>query len=249
MCALEPPSSGLNTSHSALRQGADNPLRNFQINQHTVTPAGNDHYLALAHKPLEFSPVVLAGQHLRLEPLLPTHHDALALAGADETIWTWYPFRVGAAGMKGFMETALQEQREHKALPFTYFEVRSGQIIGSSRFANIDRANRRAEIGWTWLSPVWQRTAVNTEAKFLMLRHAFETLELIRVEFKTDALNLRSRAALTRIGAVEEGTFRNHVITHSGRLRHSVYFSVTDTDWPRVKQNLLEKLARPAAHH
>lgn len=206
-------------------------------------------YLELSRQPLEFAPVILEGRHLRLEPLTMAHHDALAQAGADEGIWAWYPFKVGAPGMRAFVETAIDLQGKGQALPFAYIEPKSGAAIGSSRFGNIDIANRRAEIGWTWVTPAHQRTAVNTEAKFLMLRHAFETLQLIRVEFKTDSLNLRSRAALARIGATEEGTFRNHVITHTGRLRHSVYFSITDADWPRVKQNLLDKLARPAALH
>ena len=206
-------------------------------------------YLELARQPLEFASVVLEGQHLRLEPLTPAHHDALAEAGADNAIWTWYPFKVGSAGMRDFIATALEQQGRGQALPFAYRVRATGKLVGSSRFANIDPANRRAEIGWTWVTPAQQRTAVNTEAKFLMLRHAFETLRLIRVEFKTDSLNARSRAALLRIGATEEGIFRNHVITHTGRLRHSVYFSITDGDWPRVKQNLLDKLARPAALH
>ena len=200
-------------------------------------------YLALAREPLAFTPVVLEGRHLRLEPLSLAHVPALEQAGADEGIWAWYPYPVGAPGMKGFVEAALDAQQNKQALPFSYVDKGSGKLIGGSRFANIDYANRRAEIGWTWLTPAFQRTAMNTEAKLLMLTHAFETLDLIRVEFKTDSLNAKSRAALARIGATEEGTFRNHVITHSGRLRHSVYFSITDTDWPRVKQHLLDKLS------
>ena len=223
-------------------------VRNF-LKKRTVTFATNEHYLELSRQPLDFAPVTLEGRHLRLEPLTLAHHDALAQAGASDAIWAWYPYPVGATGMREFIETALTLQQKRQALPFVYIELSSGAAIGSSRFANIDHANRRAEIGWTWLMPAYQRTAINTEAKFLMLRHAFETLQLIRIEFKTDSLNLRSRAALARIGATEEGTFRNHVITHTGRLRHSVYFSVTDDDWPRVKQNLLDKLARSAALH
>jgi RimJ/RimL family protein N-acetyltransferase len=109
----------------------------------------------------------------------------------------------------------------------------------------MDCANRRVEIGWTWLSLNWQRTAANTEAKYLMLRHAFETWGCIRVEFKTDSLNEKSRAALLRIGAKEEGIFRNHMMTSTGRLRHSVYYSIIDSEWPKVRACLEEKLARP----
>jgi N-acetyltransferase len=114
----------------------------------------------------------------------------------------------------------------------------SGQAIGSTRYGNINRTHHRVEIGWTWVAPAWQRSAVNTEAKYLLLRHAFETLGCIRVELKTDSLNERSRAAILRIGAREEGTFRNHMITACGRIRHTVYFSILDSEWPDVKSRL-----------
>lgn len=129
-------------------------------------------------------------------------------------------------------------------LPFATIEKRSGRAIGSTRYANIDAGNRRLEIGWTWIAGNWQRTAVNTEAKYLMLRHAFETLRCIRVEFKTDALNERSRNAILRIGAKEEGTFRKHVITASGRVRDTVYFSIVDSEWNAVKKMLEARLSR-----
>jgi RimJ/RimL family protein N-acetyltransferase len=122
------------------------------------------------------------------------------------------------------------------------FKKKRGRVIGSTRYANIDRAHRRVEIGWTWVARAWQRTAVNTEAKYLLLRHAFETLGCIRVELKTDSLNAQSRAAILRIGAREEGIFRNHMITASGRIRHTVYFSITDAEWPEVKSRLEAKL-------
>jgi len=118
----------------------------------------------------------------------------------------------------------------------------SGRIIGSTRYGNIDRVHHRVEIGWTWVARQWQRSAVNTEMKYLLLRHAFETLKCIRVELKTDSLNERSRAAILRIGAREEGTFRNHMITASGRIRHTVYFSILDAEWLDVKTRLEFKL-------
>ena len=117
-------------------------------------------------------------------------------------------------------------------------EKASGQAIGSTRYGNIDRTHHRVEIGWTWVAPAWQRSVVNTEVKYLLLRHAFETLSCIRVELKTDSLNERSRAAILRIGAREEGTFRNHMITSSGRIRHTVYFSIVDSEWPAVRSRL-----------
>ena len=197
---------------------------------------------------VRFAPVTLSGRHVRLEPMSLAHLDGLRAAGADPEIFAWYPFPVsGAQNMRAFVESALKDQEQGKALPFVFIEPATGAVIGSSRFGAIEASHRRAEIGWTWLTPRVQRTPVNTEAKLLMLGHAFEALQLIRVEFKTDSLNQKSRNALLRIGAAEEGTFRNHMVTHSGRLRHSVYFSVIDADWPAVKARLEDKLARPRA--
>ena len=147
--------------------------------------------------------------------------------------------------MRAYIEEALAGQAQSTVLPFATIEKSGGRIIGSTRYANIDELHRHLEIGWTWIAPPWQRTAVNTEAKYLMLRHAFESLGCIRVELKTDSLNERSRNAILRLGAKEEGTFRNHMITSTGRRRHSVFFSIIDAEWPKVKANLEEKLARP----
>ncbi len=194
-------------------------------------------------------PVTLTGRHVRLEPLSPDHHAALCQVGLDEELWRWIPAPVRTPDeMRAYIETALREQAAGTALPFATIDQSSGRAIGSTRYGNIDRANRRVEIGWTWVAVPWQRTAANTEAKYLMLRHAFETLGSIRVELKTDSLNERSRNAILRLGAKEEGTLRNHMITASGRIRHTVYFSVTDAEWPAMRASLLEKLARfPAA--
>src|SRR4030081_1121871 len=123
-------------------------------------------------------------------------------------------------------------------------ERSSGRVIGTTRFMNFDRVNRRLEIGSTWIAPAWQRTAVNTEAKYLMLRHAFEVWKCFRVELKTDALNQESRNAILRLGAKEEGTLRRHVLTWTGRVRDSVYFSILDSEWPEVKARMENMLAR-----
>ena len=140
--------------------------------------------------------------------------------------------------MAAYIETALDEQTRGVSLPFAIVEKAEGRAIGSTRYGNIDCKHRRVEIGWTWVARDWQRTAVNTEAKYLLSKHAFETLGCIRVELKTDSLNERSRAAILRIGAREEGIFRNHMITASGRVRHSVYYSIVDEEWPAVKTRL-----------
>jgi RimJ/RimL family protein N-acetyltransferase len=149
--------------------------------------------------------------------------------------------------MKRYVETALSWQAEQKAIPFATILNQTNRVVGSTRFANIDWENRRVEIGWTWVGLPWQRTPVNTEAKYLMLAYAFERLRCIRVEFKTDSFNERSRNALLRIGAKEEGTLRNHMIVYDGRYRHSVFFSVIESEWPEVKARLEEKLSRTLA--
>ena len=189
------------------------------------------------------TPVTLEGKHIQLEPLLCAHHAALAEIGLDEDLWRWIPVLVCTPEeMSAYIDAALAEQARGISLPFTIIERASGKTIGTTRYANIERTHRRVEIGWTWVAKPWQRTAVNTEAKYLLLRHAFETLGCIRVELKTDSLNEKSRAAILRIGASQEGIFRNHMITASGRIRHTVYFSIVDSEWPAVKARLEQRL-------
>ena len=189
------------------------------------------------------TPVTLEGKHVRLEPLLAAHHAALTEIGLDEDLWRWIPVPVRTPEeMSAYIEAALAEQARGVSLPFTIVEKNSGKPVGCTRYGNIDRVHRRVEIGWTWIAKPWQRTPVNTEAKYLLLRHAFETLGCIRVELKTDSLNEKSRAAILRIGAQQEGIFRNHMITASGRIRHTVYFSIIDNEWPAVKARLEQRL-------
>ena len=190
-------------------------------------------------------PVTLEGTVIRLEPLSLRHHEELCAVGLDERIWRWNPRAplCTPADMRAYIDTALEQQADGEGLPFATIDKAAGHAVGSTRFLEINCRDRRVEIGSTWIAPAWQRTAVNTEAKYLMLRHAFETLGCIRVELKTDSLNERSRNAILRIGATQEGIFRNHMLTHSGRIRHSVYFSITDAEWPAVKARLQEKLA------
>jgi RimJ/RimL family protein N-acetyltransferase len=189
------------------------------------------------------APVVLEGRHVRLEPLTLEHTRGLAAVGLDDDLWKWIPVPVRTPEeLRTYVQTALKEQADGFALPFALIEKLSGRTVGSTRYANIERTHRRLEIGWTWIARQWQRTVINTEAKYLLLRHAFETLKCMRVELKTDSLNNRSRAAILRIGAREEGTFRNHMITASGRIRHTVYFSIIDSEWPGVKAGLEAKI-------
>ncbi|MEK7677437.1 MAG: GNAT family protein [Verrucomicrobiota bacterium] len=190
-------------------------------------------------------PVVLEGRHVRLEPLARLHLDSLCEIGLDEELWRWTPAPVRTREeMRAYIEEALSAQSQGAMLPFAVIEKASGRVIGSTRFCSVERVHRRVEIGWTWMGRPWQRTAANTEAKYLLLCHAFETLGCIRVELKTDACNERSRRAILRIGAREEGTLRQHVITASGRLRDTVYYSILDREWPEVKAGLEVRLRR-----
>jgi RimJ/RimL family protein N-acetyltransferase len=195
---------------------------------------------------MDIKPITLEGRYVRLEPLSINHLDALCEVGLDEDLWRWTTTRINTPEeMRRYVETALEEQARGVALPFVTVEKSSGKVIGSTRFAAIERTHRRVEIGFTWVARDWQRTPVNTEAKYLMLRHAFETLGTIRVEFKANSLNERSRRAILRIGAIEEGTLRNHMINATGSIRHSVYFSIIDSEWPALKSALEAKLSRP----
>jgi RimJ/RimL family protein N-acetyltransferase len=187
------------------------------------------------------SPVTLQGAVVRLEPLRHEHANLFwEVAQSDlEDIFRWIPYSMKTPeDFRRLIDKAFEEQQRGESIVFATVERSSGRSIGSTRFMNIDRTNRRVEIGSTWISPAWQRTAVNTEAKYLMLRHAFEVWNCMRVELKTDALNQKSRNAILRIGAKEEGTLRRHLLTHTGRVRDTVYFSILDSEWPEVKAKL-----------
>jgi RimJ/RimL family protein N-acetyltransferase len=211
---------------------------------------------------IRIEPITLEGTSVRLEPLFLDeqvrdeqlrdekpgdeklgHHAALCRVGLDPERW-----RVGAegvtdeAGMRAYLERSLAAQAAGTALAFVTRDVSSGTIVGCTRFMNIDRTHRRVEIGGTWLAAPWQRTRLNTEAKYLMLRHAFESWNCLRVEFKTDVLNEKSRRAILRLGAKQEGILRQHMVTWTGRIRDSVYFSILDSEWPGVKAELERKL-------
>jgi RimJ/RimL family protein N-acetyltransferase len=188
-------------------------------------------------------PVTLHGSIVRLEPMRADHIDALVRVGLEPELWRWTQASIATPDdMRAYVLQALDELRRGVSLPFVIIAKAAAQIVGSTRYGSIDLANRRLEIGWTWITPAYQRTAVNTEAKLLLLTHAFETLRAHRVELKTDALNAKSRKAIVRLGAVEEGIFRKHIVTTSGRVRDTVYYSIIDTEWPAVKARLESKL-------
>jgi N-acetyltransferase len=193
---------------------------------------------------VKLAPVVLEGRHTRLEPLADVHLAPLAAAARPE-LFRHMPFTLATpAGLEAFVRITNKLAAEGSALYFAAFDRAAGALVGGTGYWNYDRAHRRLEIGATWLAPRAQRTGLNTENKLLLLQHAFETLGCQRVEFKTDSLNLQSRTALARIGAIEEGTLRNHMLMPDGRKRHSVVFAVIDDDWPVVKARLEALIAR-----
>lgn len=190
-------------------------------------------------------PVVLTGSRVRLEPLRADHLADLEEVAFDLPIWQWTIMGPqDAAGLRRWVETALDNQAAGTERPFATVDLGTGRAIGSSRYMTIVPEHRRLEIGWTWIGTAFQRTGANREAKLLQLTHAFETLAANRVEFKTHARNERSRNALAGIGATFEGVFRNHTIMPDGSLRDSAYFSVIAGEWPAIKAGLEAGLRR-----
>ncbi|MGH7142872.1 MAG: GNAT family N-acetyltransferase [Planctomycetota bacterium] len=196
--------------------------------------------------PFDPQPVVLAGRHVRLAPLAEAHAEDLLVAGRDPAVWRYLavPPPDTLAATRAWIRAALAAAAGGSQLPFTVIPTATGHPGGSTRFIDIRRADRGLEIGWTWIAPAIQRTGVNTEAKLLLLTHAFETLGAIRVQLKTDLRNERSQAAIARLGAQREGILRRHVICWDGYLRDTVMFSITREEWPAVRAKLTERLAQ-----
>lgn len=192
---------------------------------------------------MEIIPVILEGRHVRLEPLSAAHEESLVAAAGDGELWnstvTTVPSR---ATMAAYIAATLDEQAAGHELPFVIIRKSLNQVVGCTRFVHIERKHRRVEIGYTWLAASAQRTAVNTEAKLLLLTHAFEHWQCIRVEFSTNVLNHQSRTAILRLGAKPEGVIRNHMIMPDGRYRDSIYFSIIEAEWPEVKARLGARL-------
>lgn len=187
----------------------------------------------------------LIGQHVELIPLRAEHRDALLNAATDGELWNLKVTVVpGPDTVDSYIAKAEKGLEEGTVLPFAILDRRNGKIVGSTRFWKVDRANRKLEIGHTWLALSAQRTPINTEAKLLLLTYAFEELDCVRVQFTTDELNEKSRAAILRLGAVQEGIVRHERIMPDGRKRNSVRFSIIDSEWPEVKARLLERLGR-----
>lgn len=186
---------------------------------------------------LSVQPVTLRGEGVCLEPLSQDHAQGLYNRGRTAADWEFMPRScfIDLADVRQWIDEALEAPDQ---LPFAIVETHKGKVVGSTRYLNIRPEHRSLEIGWTWLGQEWQRTGINTQAKLLLLSHAFERLGCLRVEFKTDARNLRSQRALERIGATREGVLRKHMIVQGDYSRDSVFFSVIDEQWPEVKERL-----------
>lgn len=188
---------------------------------------------------LNIAPVTLEGKYVRLEPLRHAHIEGIWEAGRYENIWTYMSVKIDQLqDAVSFVETALRNEEEGIELPFAIIGQEDGKVIGSTRFLNIARKDRGLEIGFTWLTPSVWKSAINTECKYLLMRHCFEQLGCIRVQLKTDSRNLNSQRAIARIGGVREGVLRNHMILPDGYVRDSVYFSITNTEWKNVQEKL-----------
>jgi RimJ/RimL family protein N-acetyltransferase len=192
-----------------------------------------------------FEPVVLEGAHVRLEPLQPQHAADLAQAGADAEVWRWMPVPApaGEAEMRAVVGALVERAAAGVQFPFAQVEVATGRAVGATSYLDLALDDGRIEIGWTWLGRPWWRTAINTEAKLLLLGHAFDTLQLNRVALKTDVRNERSQAAIARIGGVREGVLRAHMIRPDGSLRDTVYFSILSPEWPETRRRLRARLS------
>jgi N-acetyltransferase len=191
-------------------------------------------------------PVTLTGKYVRLEPMTVDHTAALAEIGVSQNFWDFmlYGNIETLEDMRNWVMDILSRAEKGTDLPFVAIQLSSGRVAGATRYLNILPKDRGLEIGGTWYGTKFQRTAVNTECKYLLLQHAFETLGCIRVQLKTDLRNERSQKAIERIGAVKEGVLRNHMILPDGRYRHSVFYSILDTEWPQVKKRLEGMLER-----
>jgi len=193
---------------------------------------------------MEIKPVILQGKHVRLEPLTEAHVPGLAEIGIGQSFWDFmlYGNITTEGDMHNWVLDILSRAEKGTDLPFAVIHLASGRVAGATRYLNIMPKDRGLEIGGTWYGQEFQRTPVNTECKYLLLQHAFETLGCIRVQLKTDSRNERSQKAIERIGAVKEGVLRNHMILPDGRYRHSVFYSILDIEWPEVKQGLERRL-------
>ena len=213
---------------------------------HEITPPPGAQPGARPGASFDPQPVRLEGRRATIEPLELRHASALFEVGSESTVWRYLPrgaFR-SVADATGWVQEALEDQAAGAQIPFAIIDAESGKVAGSTRYLEIRPEHWGLEIGWTWLGPAFQRTGINTECKYLLLSHAFDQLDAMRVQLKTDERNTQSQRAIERIGAVREGTLRAHMLMWDGHVRDSVYFSITRSEWPAVKDRLQKLMAR-----
>ncbi|MFD0694247.1 GNAT family N-acetyltransferase [Paenibacillus sp. GCM10027628] len=189
---------------------------------------------------MNLSPVILDGERITLLPMKESHRSRLIKAADEPRIWDYMEPLLQPSDVERYIQQALQEQDSGHSLPYSVYDKESGEIVGSTRLFDISVPHRHTEIGYTWYHPRFWRTHVNTECKYLLLRYCFETLNMLRVQLKTDLRNLRSQTAIARLGAQKEGVLRQHRVLHDGYIRDSVMFSIIDSQWPDVKYRLEE---------
>ncbi|MGM7700323.1 GNAT family N-acetyltransferase [Pseudalkalibacillus sp. Hm43] len=188
-------------------------------------------------------PVTLQGRRVTIRPMERDDINDLFEAGKDSEIWTYMPMDITSReDMETLVHQALQDKEAGTAFPFVIYDHEQEKLVGSTRFLNISEKDRHLEIGWTWLSPSVWRSQVNTQCKYLLLKHCFENLSTVRVQLKTDARNIRSQNAIDRIGGIREGVLRKCKIMHNGHVRDTVYYSILDEEWPRVREKIEKKL-------
>lgn len=187
------------------------------------------------------TPILVEDERVRIEPLEEKHFELLLPTAMETMIWEFTMAKINSAeDFRKYIDTALEERKQHRSYPFAIFDKVQNEYLGCTRFGNVDLRNRKVEIGWTWLHPRLHGTGFNKHCKFLLLRFCFEQLQLIRVELKTSSLNIRSQKAMLKIGAVKEGTLRKNFINDDGTVRDSVYFSFLDEEWPAVKNSIFK---------
>jgi len=193
------------------------------------------------------SPLILEDELVRIEPLQEKHFDLLLPTAMQKELWLYTIQQISSPeDFKKYFNTALKEKEQQKSYPFAYFNKHTQQYVGSTRYGNIDFANKKLEIGWTWIHPAMQGTGFNKHCKFLLLSYGFEQLQLNRIELKTSHLNLKSQKAMLKIGATREGVFRNHVVNENGSIRHSHFFSFIKEEWPGIKSSIFKEFVQPS---
>lgn len=191
------------------------------------------------------TPIILQNKKARLIPLQKEHFNELRSIAFDESLWKYTITNIyNEDDLRNYIDMAIEEREKFQSYPFAIYDVASGKIAGSTRFGNISLINRRVEIGWTWYTPVFQRTGLNRACKFELLQFAFEQLDCIRVELKTGSLNQQSQTAIAKIGATKEGVLRKHMIQDDGSFRDTVYFSILQGEWPSIKYSIFKEFTK-----